>query len=86
MIEITNATQYIRYDPLKGNLNPWCSPKHPRLYKLTPANPYKRGRNTIERCNGGDSSDNDEKVVVDDNASSSSTMGRDGEPSLNWRV
>jgi len=53
MIEITNAIHYIGYGPLKRNRNLGCSPTHPKLCKLVPANPYDRGCSPINRCRGG---------------------------------
>ncbi|XP_022961577.1 protein RALF-like 9 [Cucurbita moschata] len=67
MIEITNATHYINYDPLKKNRDLVCSPTHPDLCKTTPANPYQRGCNPIDRCRGAESDDiidNDEEDIT----------------------
>ena len=82
MIEITNATKYIKYGPLKKNHSARCSQKDPQLCKLIPANPYQRGCNPIERCRGG--KDIIEKVDDASNTKSNTeAMSPKGEPLLN---
>lgn len=64
MIEITTTTRYIGYGPLRTNVNPGCSPKHPQLCKTISINPYQRGCNAINHCRGENYFfDRDEKII-----------------------
>ncbi|XP_022159360.1 uncharacterized protein LOC111025777 [Momordica charantia] len=68
MIDITNATRFIHYDPLRGDVSPGCSPTHPELCKLHSANPYKRGCTSIDRCRGGSDIIDDAEMIVEGDA------------------
>ena len=54
ILMMTDARKFIDYRSIvAGDVSPGCNPKHPELCKLTPANPYERGCNKINRCRGG---------------------------------
>ncbi|CAJ2660528.1 unnamed protein product [Trifolium pratense] len=53
--------KHIGYGAIGRDINPGCSPKHPELCKLHPANPYHRGCEAALRCRGGPSAEKEEE-------------------------